>query len=84
MFKFYLFYKRKDVSDFEEHAKAHEEEAVAEGGGGGASSSSSTTSQRACALCLEPTDDLEKHLIEQHRIAESAIEKFLLTEERTK
>ncbi|CDK13519.1 Zinc Finger and Homeobox [Caenorhabditis elegans] len=61
----------KDVSDFEEHAKGHEEEAGA-------------SSQKACALCLEPTDDLEKHLVEQHRIAESAIEKFLLTERTAK
>lgn len=59
------------MSDFEEHAKGHEEEAGA-------------SSQKACALCLEPTDDLEKHLVEQHRIAESAIEKFLLTERTAK
>ncbi|CAI2308764.1 unnamed protein product [Caenorhabditis sp. 36 PRJEB53466] len=65
----------EDVSDFEEHAKLHEEEASGEG---------ASSSQRACALCLEPTSDLEKHLIEQHRIAESAIEKFLLAERTAK
>ncbi|CAO4359977.1 unnamed protein product [Caenorhabditis nigoni] len=63
----------KDVTDLEEHAKAHEEEASS----GVASSSSQKAS---CALCMEPTSDLEKHLIEQHRIAESAIEKFLQAE----
>ncbi|CAP25677.2 Protein CBR-ZFH-2 [Caenorhabditis briggsae] len=63
----------EDVTDLEEHAKAHEEEASS----GVASSSSQKAS---CALCMEPTSDLEKHLIEQHRIAESAIEKFLLAE----
>lgn len=64
----------EDVSDFEEHAKLHEEEASSEG----------ASSQKSCALCLEPTSDLEKHLIEQHRIAESAIEKFLLTDRTAK
>lgn len=73
----------KDVSDFEEHAKAHEEEASGEGATA-APSSSSSAQKTSCALCLEPTDDLEKHLIEQHRIAESAIiEKFLLAEEKS-
>ncbi|CAI5438189.1 unnamed protein product [Caenorhabditis angaria] len=75
----------KNIADLEDHAKSHEE---------GESSTSSSTSfaasaqqqnnkaKKTCPLCIELTDDLEKHLIDEHRIAESAIEKLLLVEQK--
>ncbi|CAB3408292.1 unnamed protein product [Caenorhabditis bovis] len=61
----------KEVADLEEHAKSHEEERDSASPGQQKKSSS-------CSVCI----DLEKHLISDHQISGSTIEKLLLVENK--